>query len=81
MRKVLLVAAAIFLWIFFGPKFCSDKPEANSGSANSRVDACVARGIAYFKDVGSFPYLSTGRDAVEVAIERCRRTTTAFDLG
>lgn len=46
------------------------------------VAACVKRGIAYFKEIGSYPTLKAkpnrGRDAEVVALERCRRTTSAF---
>ena len=46
------------------------------------VDACVDRGVAYFKEIGSYPTLrskpDTGRQAEDVARERCTRTTTAF---
>lgn len=47
-----------------------------------RIEACFERGVAYFKEIGSYPTLSstpdTGRRAEEVARERCNRTTTAF---
>lgn len=40
---------------------------------------CVARGIAYFKEIEAYPFLrSTGESADEVAKERCSRTLTAF---
>jgi hypothetical protein len=43
---------------------------------------CVQRGIAYFREIGSWPTLSAppnrGRSAVEVAEERCRRSLAAF---
>ncbi|QMQ76395.1 hypothetical protein HVV53_17335 [Escherichia coli] len=42
------------------------------------VEECVSRGIQSFKDIGSYPYLSDGRDALKVATERCNRTITAF---
>lgn len=46
------------------------------------VASCVARGVAYFKEVGSYPRLTSdpnkGRRAEDVARERCQRTTTAF---
>lgn len=43
------------------------------------TDACVARGVAYFKEIGSYPTLqSSGESADRVARERCARTTTAF---
>lgn len=47
-----------------------------------RIRACVNKGIAYFKDIGSYPklysYPDAGRRAEDVAIERCRRSTSAF---
>ena len=54
-----------------------------SGDDHAReVDACVARGVAYFKEIGSYPTLTAppnaGRRAEDVARERCERTTTAF---
>lgn len=52
-------------------------PEVDDG-----VDACTKRGVAYFKEIGSYPTLSSapnrGRSAEDVALERCSRTTTAF---
>jgi len=46
------------------------------------VTACTARGVQYFKDIGSYPTLKSlpdkGRRAEDVARERCQRTTTAF---
>ena len=50
--------------------------------ADNEVDACVSRGVAYFKEIGSYPTLTSslyaGRSAEEVARERCNRTTSAF---
>lgn len=44
---------------------------------------CVQRGIAWFKEIGSYPRLTApphrGRDAMDVAIERCGRTIGAFN--
>jgi hypothetical protein len=52
-----------------------------SGKAEE-VNACVERGVEYFKEIGSYPTLSSapnkGRNAEDVALERCNRTTTAF---
>ena len=45
---------------------------------SNEVKACIERGVAYFKEIGSFPTLSDGRSAIKVARERCQRTTTAF---
>ncbi len=44
----------------------------------SPVEACVERGMAYFSSLGSYPKLSDGRDAIEVARERCSRDLKAF---
>lgn len=50
------------------------------GNNNAAVEACVSRGVAYFKEIGSYPNLSSapnaGRSAEAVARERCNRTTT-----
>ncbi len=47
-----------------------------------QIEACVERGVAYFKEMGSYPTLksapNTGRRAEDVSRERCNRTTTAF---
>lgn len=61
----------------------SSAPEAAAGAGSDNpVTACVERGVAYFKEVGSYPTLqsepNTGRAAKDVALERCQRTTTAF---
>lgn len=51
-------------------------------SGGNKVQECTERGVAYFKEIGSYPRLSSypdaGRTAEEVALERCKRTTTAF---
>ncbi len=63
----------IFLFIIFALSSCSDGGE---------IEACVGRGVAYFKEVGSYPTLQSapnaGRAAEEVARERCKRTMSAF---
>ena len=45
---------------------------------------CVQRGIAWYKEIGSYPRLTAppnrGRDAMDVAIERCGRTIGAFNF-
>lgn len=40
--------------------------------------ACVNTGIAWFKEIGSYPNLSTGESAEYAARDRCGRTTSAF---
>jgi len=59
-----------------------DESEVVVSTEDDSVAACVRRGVAYFKEIGSYPTLSSapnrGRNADDVAIERCNRTTTAF---
>lgn len=54
----------------------------NAEIAVDPVEACTKRGVEYFTKIGSYPTLNTapniGRAAVDVALERCQRTTTAF---
>jgi hypothetical protein len=68
MRTTLLIAVSM-------AAFCG------AAHANS-VEDCVKRGVAYFKEIGSYPTLTAapnrGRRAEVVARERCMRTTTAF---
>jgi hypothetical protein len=40
----------------------------------SEREKCVERGVSYYKEIGSFPRLSDGRDATRVAKERCERS-------
>lgn len=39
---------------------------------------CTGRGVAYFQDIGSYPRLSDGRLAEDVARERCGQSINAF---
>ncbi len=53
-----------------------------STTESDPIAECGKRGVAYFKEIGSYPTLKAapnkGRSAVEVVAERCGRTTTAF---
>lgn len=69
-----------------------EAPEVDSSALNTKVSGtsdfadpvaeCIARGVAYFKEIGSYPTLTSapnaGRSAEDVASERCNRTATAF---
>ena len=67
--------AALFVTasLVHASSFAADAPD---------VEACVKRGVKYFKEIGSYPKLMSapnkGRKAEDVARERCKRTTTAF---
>lgn len=51
---------------------------AAGGYRDEEHEACVGRGIAYFKEIDSYPRLSDGRLAKQVAEERCHGSLTAF---
>ena len=60
-----------------------DNGDSREASDNSqKVAACVQRGIAYYKKIGSYPLLKSapypGPTVDDVVRERCNRTTTAF---
>lgn len=76
---ILATVVAIPLVMFMG----SPGPVVHRPSApKPTVTACVEKGIAYFKEMGSYPTLQAapnkGRNAEDVARERCQRTPTAF---
>lgn len=50
-----------------------------SSDRKQKLDACVNKGVAYFRAIDAYPTLSNGRKAEDVALERCRRRTNAFD--
>ncbi|UZO99342.1 hypothetical protein RMHFA_05564 (plasmid) [Roseomonas mucosa] len=60
------------------------RPPAPTPLPDATTEAgCVERGVAWFKEIGSWPRLTAppnkGRSAVDVAVERCRRTVGAFN--
>lgn len=79
MRVIAMAVAFSFVLLA-----CSgaDGSGAVGEKAGGKVKACQQRGVAYFKEIGSYPTLrsapDTGRRAEDVALERCRRTLTAF---
>jgi hypothetical protein len=52
------------------------------GTKAASVNACVENGIAYYKEIGSYPTLTSagmeGRLAKDVAAEKCSRSALAF---
>lgn len=81
MGKGLLVLGAIGLGLaMLGAR---DGRDAGGGAAPQFVAmderaSCAGRGVAYFKQIGSWPTLSDGRDALNAVYERCQRSVTAF---
>lgn len=69
---VVLVLGAVI----FGVVKCAESSAAAERAPE--VVRCADRGVRYFKEIGSYPYLTDGRDAMTVSRERCARTLTAF---
>ena len=64
-----VVVAVVLIFIACG---------GNSREKQQAMEECIARGRAYYKEIGSYPTLSDGRRTEAVIRERCERTTTAF---
>lgn len=50
----------------------------SSDARLSSYATCVELGNAYYKEIGSWPLLSDGREASTTVREMCRRSTGAF---
>lgn len=83
---VVVIAFTFFAFLFIPesenlntkPPRSSDSTRGASTHYDQEIEACEKRGVAYFSEIGSYPYLSDGRKAAEVARDRCTRTLTAF---
>ena len=64
-----LIAIVVGIWVYVAMH--RDDPV-------HQYQACLQRGAAHFKVIGSYPNLSDGRDAETVVQQRCRRTLAAF---
>lgn len=80
--------ALVVIWAFSGSSagvssqasssYRIDAPDGVDQKTMDDATACTIRGIAYFKSIDSWPKLSDGRDAGEVAADRCARSPLAF---
>lgn len=80
MPRLLILPAILALTAYGSP--APTKPTATTAareSVRTTTADCQAKGEAYFREIESWPKLSNGRNASEVAAERCARTTGAFD--
>lgn len=68
----LLVIVAISMTI----SFCGNSEKKQE--REQEYGDCVRRGVKYFSSIGSYPLLSDGRHADDVARDRCSRTLEAF---
>lgn len=42
------------------------------------LSQCIERGVKYYKEIGSYPYLSSGERAYDSAADKCSNTRRAF---
>ncbi len=83
------IAAILLIALYFGYQYISpmqgssntpsnsvsNSPVVNSpASATPAHSICVQRGIAYYKELGSYPHLSTGENAENKVEGSCRRS-------
>jgi predicted RNA-binding Zn-ribbon protein involved in translation (DUF1610 family) len=77
--------AKVIKWIMLGGLAymvysCVTGPSSSARRAEraGAFDLCVLKGEKYFRGIGSWPILTTGEKAADVAIRRCQNTTGAF---
>jgi hypothetical protein len=80
---VLLCAGAIFMYVNRPQSEDSDSAAAISDAQPSATrepssSACVQNGIKYYKEIESYPILSSGEDAELRVREMCSRSSFAF---
>lgn len=86
MRRIIIAAGLVVAGCQQSPSAVevssSENADTTTADVTDPVADCARRGVAYFKEIGSYPTLSSppnrGKSAEEVAAERCARTTTAF---
>lgn len=88
MKRNLFAALAAFATSFFiivvspTSSDATRSPAASSVRDSDDFQICVDKGVLYFREIGSYPYLTQapnqGRRAEDVAAERCERSTKAF---
>ena len=75
---LLTVGGLVLIWMMRTGSEGPAPVHRASVPADDQVSECINRGLRYFREIEAYPRLSDGRDALDVAAERCRRTTTAF---
>lgn len=80
MRQLIALAAFLALAACGSPSpNATDEAGTESSTFQTTRSGCQAKGEAYFREIEAWPTLSDGRNAAEVAADRCGRTTGAFD--
>ncbi|MDC4667432.1 hypothetical protein OHV74_17485 [Acinetobacter baumannii] len=72
MKKIIL------LGLMFGLVGCGESK--NSTGSNDNIRECVQKGIAYYKEIGSYPMLkSENISAEDKALQKCENSSVEFD--
>lgn len=72
MKKIIL------LGLMFGLVGCGE-PKNSTGSSDN-IRECVQKGVAYYKEIGSYPMLkSENISAEDKALQKCENSSVAFD--
>lgn len=74
--KILVFGIVLSPFFFIGK--CIFDHNSDSTGAKVHYGDCVNLGISYFREIGSYPKLSTGKDAETEARRRCSKSTRAF---
>jgi len=78
-RVVAIVCLALLAAMLFSNREdTAQSTHARASDSSDSITKCYERGVAYFKEIGSYPTLSDGRLAGDVAAERCDRSKQAF---
>lgn len=78
--KSVFFISSLFVFSFYFisiKKYEFAKNNENTSSLPTTRE-CIELGIDYYKEIGSYPMLSSGKDAKSEVNERCRRSALAF---
>lgn len=78
-KFILLISILSITALNFSTIIQTDTTTKNRNAAKvPSTRECVELGIDYYKEIGSYPLLSSGKDARTEVNERCRRSSLAF---
>lgn len=78
--KSVFFISALFVFSFYFLPTTKYEFATKNGNTSSlpTTRECIELGIDYYKEIGSYPVLSSGKDAKSEVNERCRRSALAF---
>ncbi len=69
---------SVFLFYFLSTEKYEFATKNGNPSNLPTIRECTELGIDYYKEIGSYPLMSSGKDAKSEVNERCRRSALAF---